>query len=491
MNYNVLKIALVVVFIFVVRCSFAQSNDTTNVVISEIVTDSVKLEDPILSDALLVDEVVAVVGDKMILLSDFHMQSIFWKHRNGINPRARLSQEEQIAVFEQMLTQKLLATRAIADSLVVSEASVMGKVEARINNMILKLGTIEEVEKLLSSSIFQIRAMLGYEILEESYAEMMKRVINEDMIITPLDVKRMSRKLSKDSVALIPRQVAYSHIVKTPSSNTKAKLKIKAEMLELRRRITRGDSFSAIARMHSEDHVTAIRGGEMDYAILGGTYVREFEGAVKTLKVGGISGIIETVHGFHLIQLMDIRNGQYKVRHILRRLKMDADELESAIKELELIRGEIEAGTLTFEEAAAKVSDDEKSKSKGGQLLNQVAVMNLGPKGQSDKFFVDELQYDAENVLSLKVGEVSPVFISYDPVTQVQICKIVKLVAEYPEHRANYDEDYSYFENITMGEKGESVFNLWMCENIKNTYIRIEAPYNQSNFIYNWTKKDK
>ena len=60
-----------------------------------------------------------------------------------------------------------------------------------------------------------------------------------------------------------------------------------------------------MARVHSADG-SAARGGELDWVLPGDT-VPEFERAMNALKVGEISGPVQSPFGFHLIQVQERR----------------------------------------------------------------------------------------------------------------------------------------------------------------------------------------
>ncbi len=480
MKYNLKKYLIIVVVAMFASPLFAQEN-------LEVDSTKTKIN---LSEQSLVDEVIAVVGNKAIFLSDIYTQETLWKQQRGLNPNAKLSQTEKLSIFENLLTQKLLAISAIADSLPAGEVAAVGRVEERINSMIAQVGSQQALEEMMHTPIYLIREALMFQVVEENLANAMRREIVKDVAITPLDVKRYVKTVSVDSLEIIPRQIEYSQIVVLPPSDYDAKLKVKADLLELRRRIAAGDSFSALARLYSDDVATAKHGGLMDYSLLD-KFVEPFKDAVKTLNVGGISGIVETEYGFHIIKLEDKRNNLYQLRHILMRTELDADQMQGAMTKLDSIANEIRDGKITFEEAAAKYSDDKKTKFTGGEVLNQQTVMMMGAKGQSPMFYEDELQYDAQAVLSLKVGEISNSYVSYDPLTGTQIVKIVKLNADHPAHKAQIDKDYTYFEDKAKSNVMDSIFDKWIIDKISKTFIVIHEPYKYSKFTLPWLKNEK
>jgi parvulin-like peptidyl-prolyl isomerase len=64
----------------------------------------------------------------------------------------------------------------------------------------------------------------------------------------------------------------------------------------------------ALAREHSEDPGSGANGGEL--TIAPGETVPEFEQAAYALAPGGISPVIETQFGFHVIELQEKIAGQ-------------------------------------------------------------------------------------------------------------------------------------------------------------------------------------
>lgn len=75
-------------------------------------------------------------------------------------------------------------------------------------------------------------------------------------------------------------------------------------LLALKMRITEGDDFAALARAHSDDKGSALKGGSLDW-VVPGALVPDFEKAMNNLKVNEISQPIQTQFGWHLIQVLD------------------------------------------------------------------------------------------------------------------------------------------------------------------------------------------
>ncbi|NOX26164.1 MAG: hypothetical protein GXP59_08665, partial [Deltaproteobacteria bacterium] len=109
-----------------------------------------------------------------------------------------------------------------------------------------------------------------------------------------------------------PERREASHIlIRSKSSDTAAQVatelkKIKAILAKARA----GANFAALARKYSEDSL-ASRGGELGF-FSRGQLVKPFEDAAFSLPVGGISGVVKTRFGFHIIKMDKIEAAQTK-----------------------------------------------------------------------------------------------------------------------------------------------------------------------------------
>lgn len=84
------------------------------------------------------------------------------------------------------------------------------------------------------------------------------------------------------------------------SSATRSKEEAASEIAEIRQSLEEGEDFAALASAHS-DCPSARQGGDLG-RFGRGMMVREFEDAAFALEVGGVSNVVETAFGFHLIQ---------------------------------------------------------------------------------------------------------------------------------------------------------------------------------------------
>jgi peptidyl-prolyl cis-trans isomerase SurA len=104
----------------------------------------------------------------------------------------------------------------------------------------------------------------------------------------------------------IIRQVQARHILLKTSplvSTTEARNRL----ARLRERILGGEDFEELARAHSEDPGSAVKGGDLGWADPS-IYVREFQDALNNHTVGDISAPFKSQFGWHILQVLSWRD---------------------------------------------------------------------------------------------------------------------------------------------------------------------------------------
>jgi peptidyl-prolyl cis-trans isomerase D len=126
----------------------------------------------------------------------------------------------------------------------------------------------------------------------------------------------------------LEKQVRARHVLVKAGSyaspQEKADAKNKAE--SLRKRAAGGESVAELARKLSDDSITAPSGGDIGF-LKRGTMPESFDEAVFSMEVGEISEVVETPYGFHVIELLALREGDVPVDEAKREL---AEELYRA-----------------------------------------------------------------------------------------------------------------------------------------------------------------
>lgn len=427
------------------------------------------------------DEVVAVVGNSMILWSDVveAMKSIAEQQKQ----RGYTSNKDpQCEALEILLMQKMLANQARVDSLEPNSGHIESLVENQIGTLMEQHGSLINLEKYYRKPVYQIRDDIRDRYTDMQLAQTMEYSIKGDVSVIPSEVDRFYKQMSRDSLPMIPEQYVYSQIVMYPPSIEDAKLRAREKLLDFRERIINGDNFGVLARLYSQDPESARRGGEMDFMPKDG-FVRPFSEALEKLRVGQISSVVETEFGFHIIEVLEKKGDNYRVRHILIKPEFTSEEMAKTAQKLDSIGKIIRSGEITFEKAAEEYSQDDYSKYNGGEVTNHEIIELMGAQARetSNRFFREDLFHDHDYVRGLKPGEISTSYMTQDLRGNQQV-KIVMLKEIIPPHRANINEDYAMIEDMALEAKKEKIYSEWLAKKIEAMYIRIDPKYTSCDF---------
>jgi peptidyl-prolyl cis-trans isomerase SurA len=305
----------------------------------------------------------------------------------------------------------------------------------------------------------------------------MQSKIAGDLKVTPAEVKAYFDNIPQDSLPLIESEIQVAQILKKPPVNEVERQRVKRDLIDIKRKIADGKSFASMAAFYSEDPGSAVKGGDLGF-VGRGEMVPEFEAAAFALKGKEISDIIETMYGFHIIQLIERRGETINVRHILMSPKASASDLDKARIKLDSVAALIQAGSLTFEEAAAKYSDDVDTKFNGGLLVNPATGSTWFEVSQMDQnlFFVVDKQ---------KVNEVSdPSLVRVGE--KKESYRLVSLKARTNPHRANLKDDYQKIQQAAEAEKKDKQVRSWINRKRQSFYIKIDKEFSNCPFDNPW-----
>ena len=302
----------------------------------------------------VVDEVIWVVGDEPILLSDVEnvrMQSELEGVKWDRNP--------DCAIPEQLAVQKLFLHQAAIDSIEVTESEVAQSVEEQINYWIQMTGSREKLEEYKNMSLSELRQTLHDDFRNRLLINREREELVSDITVSPADVRRYFSELPEDSLPIIPTEVEVQIITRTPKVAQEEVDRIKNQLREYTERVNKGEtSFATLATLYSEDPGTARQGGAFQDYVGRGVLDPTFASVAFNLTdPKKISKIVETEYGFHIIQLIDKRGDRIKVRHILLRPKVTQEAIDFAASQLDSIAGNIREGKFSFDEAATFISD--------------------------------------------------------------------------------------------------------------------------------------
>jgi peptidyl-prolyl cis-trans isomerase SurA len=296
--------------------------------------------------------------------------------------------------------------------------------------------------------------------------------------MTPNETKEYFNGLKPDSIPIIPTEYEIGQIVKTPVVGPGQLKDAREKLLALRARILKGEKFSTLAVLYSEDPGSAAKGGELGL-FSRGSMAPEFESAAFNLKnKNDISEVIKTKFGYHLLQLIERKGDFVNVRHILIIPKVSPEDLVIAAAKLDSIADKIKADSLTFAKAVVLYSDDP-GKVNGGLIQSQssgntrLAADELDPK----VFFIID---------KMNPGEISG-SVPYLTEDGTQAYRILYLKLRTEPHKANLKEDYNKVQEWALDNKKAKVTAKWIESKSKTAYIRLGDKFKNCDFKYNWT----
>jgi peptidyl-prolyl cis-trans isomerase SurA len=419
----------------------------------------------------VVESVVAVVGNEVIYLSDIEGQVLQRKADKDPTPIETM----RCQVFEDQLIQKLFLDQARIDSIKVTPETVETDLNARLTDFIRRAGSEQALETYFNKSMTEIRQDLREMLTNQQIIQEMQGKIVQTMVITPEEVKDYYNKIPKDSLPLVPRKVELSVIQVEPPSMEENKAEVRQKLLDLRSRIIKGESFSTLAVLYSEDQGTAPYGGELGFKMRG-ELVKPYADAAFSLKKNVVSKIVESEFGFHIIQLIERKGEMVNTRHILMKPKLTADQTEWSILRLDSIADLVRKDSLTFPQAAMRFSTDITTRVNGGKMVYE------NPNDRVTWFSLDQLSKEMNMVVrDLKVGEISEPFRTTDSKGNSVYC-ILRLDSEIPPHRANMKEDYQFIADAALSQKKMNGYQDWINKKIKKTYIKISDEYRDCSF---------
>ena len=421
-----------------------------------------------------VDEVIWVVGDEAILLSDVEAMRI-----QGQQEGLRWHGNPDCSIPEQIAVQKLYLNQAIIDSVEVTDSEIAQGVEQYLENMISMIGSREKLEEYHKKSLSQIRADLRESYRERQMVQGMQQKLVKDITVSPAEVRRYFKDMPQDSLPFVPTEVEVQIITQQPKVEQEEINRVKEELRDYTDRINKGESsFQTLARLYSEDPGTARRGGELDYTgrgMLDPAFANVAFGLTDPKRV---SKIVESEFGFHIIQLIDKRGDKIKVRHILRKPVVSDEAINKALTRLDSIRTDIVDGKFPFEAGASIISDDKDTRNNHGLMAN------VTQEGRTSRFKMADLPSEvARAVDTLSVGGISKPFTMINERGKT-VCAIVKLKSRIDGHKATITEDFQILKNLVLAKRRNQVLHDWVVKRIKSTYVRINERYRDCDFEY-------
>ncbi|MFD1185425.1 peptidylprolyl isomerase [Pontibacter rugosus] len=411
-----------------------------------------------------VDGIIAKVNSNVVLRSDLEFGYLQYLAQSKQQPNEDL----KCQIFTSLLQDKLLLARAQVDSVTVEDGMVNSELNQRIDYLASQVGGTDRLEQYYNKSLKQLRDELRKTVREQMVMEKMQREITSKVTVTPKEIKKYFNAIPKDSLPYFSTEVEIGQIVSYAEIGREQKQEARQKLEDLRKRILAGEDFATLAKQFSQDPGSAQAGGELGF-FKKKELVPEYEAAALRLEPGGMSNVIESQFGFHLIQLIERRGQEFNTRHILIKPATATVDIAAAAEKLVNVRSMIMSDSLTFAKAAKEYSDDKNTKDNGGMITSRATGSTYTPMDQVDPaiFFVID---------TMQVGEISKPIPFTTPDGQ-EAMRIIYLKSKSKPHLANLNDDYQKIANAALAQKRSKAVNEWFRKNIDTVYIDIDPEY--------------
>ncbi|HSJ96432.1 MAG TPA: peptidylprolyl isomerase [Myxococcota bacterium] len=349
---------------------------------------------PAAASVVPVDRIVAVVNDEVLTRNDLadrvNLVVRQIQRQGGQLPAAEVLERQ---ILERMINDLVQVQLAKETGIKVDEATLDRTIEriASENNL-----TAEQFRAALERDgvrFARFREDIRNEIM---VARLRERDVENAIVVTDAEVETEVARAARDLTADSEYNLAHVLVMVPPQANPSQIEQRRRRALLALSELRRGANFAQVAATYS-DAPDALQGGNLGWRASGRLPALFLE-AVEQLPPDGVSDILRSPNGFHIVKLIDKRGRaaaqgvqQTQVRHILLRAREGLSESD-ARERLQRLREQI-AGGADFAQVARQHSEDA-SAAKGGDL-GWVAPGDTVP--------------EFERVMnSLRDGEVSP-----------------------------------------------------------------------------------
>ena len=425
-----------------------------------------------------IDGVDVVIGKNVVLNSDIAKFKLDIEQRS--EGKIKISDCEML---EQLMLQKLLSHHAVIDSVLVTETEVNSAVDRNIAFFTREYGSVEKVVKQYGfNDLNDLRTELFTIEKENALVRKEQEKINEGVDVTPEEVRIYYNSLKNNNeLPEFQAEIELAQIVLYAKPTEEENNRIIKKLSELKKEIEGGASFKMKAILNSDDPSVTQNGGQMSVT-KESQLIKEFKEVAFSLDVGQVSEPFETLFGYHIIQLHQLKGNTRIVSHILMQPEILDSKVQEVKEKVEKIRKDIIDGKITFEEAVIKYSEDKDTKNNGGMIVN--------PYTNETRFELTRMDPSLyARVINTNKGEITEPF--YDETQQNEkMYKIIYMKDRALTHKADLVNDYVKVQKLALQKKKEENITKWAKNKINDTYIKISDIYNKCEFQKNWRKEN-
>ena len=249
-----------------------------------------------------IPQVVARVNGEAIERWEFDNAVKRIEARAGGPVPAEKRDEVLRGVLDQLVAYHLLAQESRARKIEVADADV----EAQLGQIRGSFPTDQAFQQGIAAqglTLDQVRKQTrtNLEVQKVIDAEVASKIVVQDAEVGAFYQQNLERFKQGDSVHASHILIGLPQTA-TAEQRTQAKTKAQAMLKQVRS----GGDFAALARAESQDSGSAPNGGDLGF-FSKGQMTPAFEEAAFQTRPGGVSGVVETPFGFHIIKVHERR----------------------------------------------------------------------------------------------------------------------------------------------------------------------------------------
>ncbi|HEV8196941.1 MAG TPA: peptidylprolyl isomerase [Gemmatimonadales bacterium] len=291
-------------------------------------------------DSVVVDRIVAVVGSKAILSSHVEERLLQeFPQGKGLPTAPDSLKALRRDLLKLLINEELMVQEAGRDTTIkVPEEDVTKSVDALIKSARAKYPSEDAYRNDLRNSGFetadeyrswlteqQRRALLRRELLSKQRGKGAMKAVSATE-------KEIREYYDRNKAYFPPRgaTISFRQIITPPPAKAEAKARAFALADSILTELRKGGDFATAAKRFSMDPGSKEAGGELGWTRRGQNLDQHFEDVAFSLRPGVISDPVETVFGYHLIQVERTQPAEVQVRHILIMPVIDSTDADSA-----------------------------------------------------------------------------------------------------------------------------------------------------------------
>ena len=401
-----------------------------------------------------IDGVAAVVGDRVVLMSDVNQSLAMAVFQQKLDPRKDGLKIQSLKndIINTIVNRKVVLIMAELDSVEVDDKEVDRTLQQQVDNIIQQAGGEEAAEAALGQPLRVFKREYWYDVKDMLITQKYQRTLMSKVGVNRGDVESFFNSY-KDSIPIFPTTAKIRHLLIDVEPGGEQIKKTTDLLKEIRMKIlNKENTFAEMALKYSQDPSAKQAGGSLGF-LKRGTLVTEFESVAFNLKPGEISEPVKTDFGYHIIETEEIRGDKINVRHILITPPTTEADESKAYKKAQTLKD----SSLTlnsFIENVKKHSKDEETRESGGNLGW------INPKTYPIPEFGMILNQIESGVCA-------------GPVRTDLGYHLVWLEALKPGGRANLSKHWTEIESMALNQKQSKWFEMWIEKSKKNVYISI------------------